>query len=451
MANPVLKTKVSVSFILKDPKIHLDKTKPQNETLILFRVSAGKKIGNRFSTGFKINPKYWDSSKKRVRNVADVSNSLEINNYLDQLKNIFNKIVADRISKGELITKDTIKEIYHSISNKEQIKETDGAMTFFKYCNLFIEGKVKTLKKDNKRGKSTTVSAYKQAIKHIREFQQDEGVKVDFDSIDLEFYYDFIGYMQTKEKDDGSLYSTNTIGKHIKTLKTILNSATNEGHNSSLKYKHPEFKIVKELTTAVYLDMDELKRMFELDLSKYPKHEKARDIFIMGCETGQRISDYNDFLNCQIVKEDDGEYVEVIQKKTGNKVWCFITPVMRKIMNDRYEGKPPKPMIEQYINTCIKEVAQMAEINQRVKFERTEGGKMIVKEIPKYDLISTHTARRSYSTIKYKLGVKVHDIMTLTGHKSEREFLKYIREDGKDRAVRIVQSDAFKDSYLKVV
>lgn len=444
MANPVVKTKVSVSFILKEPK-------GKEETLIVFRVSAGRKINSRFSTGYKIKPKYWDSTKKKVRNVADVSNSLEINNYLDQLKNEFNKIVADKISKGEVVTKESFKDIYHSISNKEQIKENDDEMTFFKYCELFIEGKKKSLKKDSKRGKSTTVSAYEQAINHIKEFQQDEGFKVDFESIDLEFYYDFIEYMQTKKKKDGTFYSANTIGKHIKTLKTILNSATYEGYNSNLKYKHSEFKIVKELTTAIYLDNDELMKMFELDLSKYPEHQTARDIFIIGCETGQRISDYNELSKCQIVKHKGEDFFVVNQKKTGNKVLCLITPVIRKIMNDRYEGKPPKPMIEQYINSCIKEVAQMAGIDEFVRFERTEGGKKVVKEIPKYDLISTHTARRSYSTIKYKVGVDVHDIMPLTGHKSEREFLKYIREDGKDKAARIVQSDAFKDSYLKVV
>ena len=444
MSNPVVKTKVSVSYVLKEPK-------GKDETLIVFRVSAGRKINRRFSTGYKVKPKFWDSAKKRIKNVAAVSNSLEINNYLDQLKNEFNKIVADRISKGEVITKDSIKEIYHSISNNEQIKESDGEMTFFKFCDLFIQNKTRTLKKDNKRNKSTTVSAYKQAIKHIREFQEDEGFKVEFESIDLEFYFSFIEYMQTKEKGDGTLYATNTIGKHIKTLKTILNSATNEGYNSNSKYRHPEFKIVKELTTAVYLNMDELKKMVELDLSKYPQHEKARDIFIMGCETGQRISDYNNFSNCQIIKEEDGDYIEVVQKKTNNRVYCFITPVMRDIMNKRYNGKPPTPMIEQYINSCIKEVGQMAEINEKIRFERTEGGEKLVKQVPKYELISSHTARRSYSTIKYKLGVKVHDIMVFTGHKSEREFLKYIREDGKDRAARIVQSKAFKDSYLKVV
>lgn len=444
MKNPVVKTQVSVSFILKEPK-------KKDGTIILFRVSAGRDINNRFSTGYKIKPKYWDSTKKKVRNVADVSNSLEINNYLGQLKNEFNKIVADKISKGEVLTKESLKEIYHSISNKGQIKEDSDEMTFFKYCDTFIAGKRKTLKKDDKRGKSTTVSVYQQAINHLKEFESQTGFKISFDSIDLNFYYDFIEYMQNKEMKNGSLYSLNTIGKHIRSLKTILNAATYDGFNTNLKYKHPEFKITEELTTEVYLSNEELMKMCKLDLSNYPEHEKARDIFILGCETGQRISDYNNFSNCEIFSQNKEDYFVVNQKKTGNKVFCLITPMMREIMNARYNGNPPSFMNEQYINVKIKEVAQMAGIKDLVKVEETKGGKKIFNEIAKYKLISSHTARRSYSTIKYRAGVPVHDIMQLTGHKSEREFLKYIREDGREKAARVTDTKAFKDSYLKVV
>ena len=104
--------------------------------------------------------------------------------------------------------------------------------------NEFISNKKKSLPK--KRGsKSETVGVYEQAIKHLKEFQQDENYEIDFKSIDLEFYYEFIEYMQTKEKKDGTHYSANTIGKHIKTLKTILNAATYDGYNENHKYKHP--------------------------------------------------------------------------------------------------------------------------------------------------------------------------------------------------------------------
>lgn len=447
---PVVKTGVTVSFVLKEPKIHLDNSNNRNETLIVFRVSSGKGINKRFSTGFKINPKYWDSGKQRVRNVAAVSNSLVINNNLDSLKNDFNKLIADKISNKVIITSDIIKEVYKSVSNKNLVAEREEQMTFFKFCNIFIEKKKVSLPK-KRGGKSETVGVYEQAIKHLKEFQEDENYEVDFNSIDLEFYYEFREYMQTKEKKDGTLYSANTIGKHIKTLKTILNAATYEGYNTNLKYKHPEFKIVNEITTAIYLTNDELMDMFELDLSNNKNQEKARDIFLIGCEIGQRVSDYNNLQNCEITKHNGDEYFVITQKKTGNIVHCIITPAIRSIMNTRYDGKPPSKMSEPYINKYIKEVGEEAKINEKIVFKRTQGGVLKETRINKYDLISTHTARRSYATNKYRAGVPVHDILPLTGHKSERELLKYIRENGMDKAARIVNTKPFRDSYMKVV
>ena len=450
MSKAVTKTSVSVSFVLKEAKIHLDKTKERNETTIVFRVSAGRGVQKRFSTGYKINPLYWDSSKQKVRNVAAISNSVEINNYLDELKNNFNKAVANSVAKGELITRSFLDDLYEVISNRKQVVDVEEEMTFFKFCDDFIELKKKTLiaKKGNK---NDTIKAYEQAIGFIKSFQKEEGFKVDFDTIDLNFYYEFVDYMQTKKKADGGLYSANTIGKHIKTLKTILNSATSEGFNTNLKYKHTEFKIVKELTTAIYLTSEEIKEIFRKDLTNYPRHQKARDLFFMGCATGQRVSDFNRFSECLVENHKGSEYVVLNQFKTGNKVYCRITPAMRLIMNTRYDGKFPSPMVEQHINDLIKEVAHMVGIKELVNYERTQGGKKIIEKIPKYNLVSTHTARRSYATNKFKAGVLVHDIMILTGHKSEREFLKYIREDGQEQAHRVATSEEFENSFLKVV
>ena len=446
----VVKTGVTVSFVLKEPKIDLDDSTNRDETLIIFRVSSGRDINKRFSTGFKINPKYWDSGKYRVRNVAAVSNSLEINNYLDSLKYDFNKLIADKITDKIPITADVVKEVYNAVSNKELVAERVEQMTFFKFCDVFISNKKMSLPK--KRGnKSETVGVYEQAITHLKEFQKDKNFKVDFDTIDLDFYYEFKGYMETKKKKDGEFYAKSTFGKHIKTLKSILNAATYQGHNNNLKYRHPEFKIISEVTTAIYLNNDELMAMFQLDLSSNKNQEKARDIFLIGCEIGQRVSDYNNLQNCEIAERNGDEYFVIKQKKTGNIVHCLITPAVRSIMNKRYDGKPPSKMSEPYINKFIKEVGAEAKINEKITFKRTQGGVLKETSISKYDLISTHTARRSYATNKYRAGVPVHDILPLTGHKTEREFLKYIREDGMDKAARIVNTKAFKDSYLKVV
>lgn len=453
MNAPVIKTSVTATFLLKEPNIHLDDKKNRNETIIVFRVTAGRNIDVRFSTGYKINPRYWNKAKKRVKNVAAVTNAVPINIDLDKIKNDFDRLVAQYITDRKAITKDSIKQIYQTVSISQLIAPVvEEKMTFFKFCNeIFIPTKEKKLPK-TRGGKSQTVSVYKQGISHYREFQEDEMFDVDFDTIDMGFYYEFIEYMQDKTKKDGTNYSVNTIGKHIKTLCTILNEATALEYNTRLAYKSADFKIVSEITTAIYLTNDELQKMINLDLSKHPKHEKARDIFIMGAETGQRVSDFNRFSECNIETNDKKErYFVVNQKKTGNKVHCFITPVMKQLMDTRYKGEAPSKMIEQHINKYIKEVAEMTNIEDVVVFERTEGGVKVERKIPKYSLVATHSARRSYSTNKFKAGLKPSEIMHLTGHKTEREFLKYIREDGKTQASRIVNTEAFKNSYLKVV
>jgi len=450
MSKPVKKTSVTASFILKEPTIHLNSEISRNETIIVFRVVSGRKIQKKFSTGYKVNPKYWDKDKQRIRNVAAVSNSVQINIYLESLKNKFDKLIADKVMSDIPISKSVIKEVFDTVSNRKLVVNVEEEMTFFNYCDLFIENKKKTLPK-TRGNKSQTVSVYKQAIKHFKAFQKDEGFKVDFDTIDLEFYYDFIDYMQKKTKDDGSHYSANTIGKHIKTMSTVLNAASNDGYNSNFKYKHPEFKVLKELTTAIFLTKEELQRILKLDLSGLPNHQKARDIFIIGCEIGQRISDYNRLSEFQVQHHKGEDYFVVNQQKTRNKVYCLITPVVRHIMNKRYGGHPPATMPEQHINKLIKVVGEMAKINDLITFERTEGKKKTQKKVPKYDLIATHTARRTYATLKYNAGVPVHDIMVLTGHKTEREFLRYIREDGKDITARIIDTQEIKDSFLQVV
>ena len=453
MNAPVIKTSVTATFLLKEPNIHLDDKKNRNETIIVFRVTAGRNIDVRLSTGYKINPRYWNKAKQRVKNVAAVTNAVPINIDLDKIKNDFDRLVSQYITDRKAITKDSIKEIYHTVSISQLIAPVvEEKMTFFKFCNeIFIPTKEKKLPKTRGK-KSQTVSVYKQGINHYREFQEDEMFDVDFDTIDMGFYYEFIEYMQDKTKKDGTNYSVNTIGKHIKTLCTILNEATALEYNTRLAYKSADFKIVSEITTAIYLTNDELQKMINLDLSKHPKHEKARDIFIMGAETGQRVSDFNRFSECIIETNDKKErYFVVNQKKTGNKVHCFITPVMKQLMDARYKSEAPSKMIEQHINKYIKEVAEMTNIEDVVVFERTEGGVKVERKIPKYRLVATHSARRSYSTNKFKAGLKPSEIMHLTGHKTEREFLKYIREDGKTQASRIVNTEAFKNSYLKVV
>ena len=260
-----------------------------------------------------------------------------------------------------------------------------------KHINL----KEKELPKQRNGNKNSTVKSYEQTLGHLLDFESSFGYELDFD-IDNEFYSDFIEYMnqktyvrQNKEKH----YSLNTIGKQIKNLRTFMIAGMDIGLHTNLKYK--KFKILVEITTAIYLELSELKKIYELDLSDKLHHQLARDIFIIGCEIGQRISDYHNLQEHSIMDFNNEMYIEIKQEKTNKPVLCKITPIIEEIMNTRYSGKLPPNIAEQKLNDYIKIVGKKAGIDTNIKHEITRGGKRVVEYIPKYNLIMGHTARRN--------------------------------------------------------
>jgi hypothetical protein len=106
---------------------------------------------------------------------------------------------------------------------------------------------------------------------------------------------------------------------------------------------------------------------------------------------------------------------------------------------------------EQKINKYIKTVVEMAEINDMVQYEENRGGLKIKKNVAKCDLIKTHTARRSGCTNMYLAGIPVIDIMKVSGHKTEREFLKYVKVTKEQTAVNLASHPFFLGNTLKVV
>ncbi|WP_169515981.1 site-specific integrase [Gaetbulibacter saemankumensis] len=440
MAKSNHRTKGTLRFALKEPN-----SNTQSPIQLIFSLGD---VRIRKSIGYKIEPKYWDIGKQRVKNVNLASNKDEINREINDLENYINAQISELRKTKAIIHKKDVGNIIDAFKKNEE-EEVFVSNDFFDVFNSFIEIKTKMLPV-NRGGRNQTVEAYKQALKFLVKFQKDTKYKVTFESVDLDFYFEFIDYMQSLEKPDGKYYSLNTIGKHIKTLKTFLNYATNVGVNTNFKYKLSEFKIPKEQTTAVYLTKEEKTKLFEFDFSEYRELEQARDIFIIGCEIGQRISDFNNLNNAEIIEMQGKKYFKLKQKKTGETVYCLITPAISSIMKLRYDNNPPPTIHEQYLNDRIKEAAQMVGINEMVKYERTEGGKKVIKNIPKYSLISSHSARRTFCSLHFNEGVPIQEIMTQSGHKTEKEFKNYIRISKEETVRNITNSERFNKSFIAV-
>lgn len=228
-----------------------------------------------------------------------------------------------------------------------------------------------------------------------------------FDDIDYTFCENFIEWMSAKD------LCANTRGSHVKFVKAAMNEALKNKLHSNEDFR--TFRKEMEQIDAVYLTNEEVTKVAELPLCGH--HKLARDIFILGCHTGMRFSDYSRLSMNDI---SDG-VIHFITQKCKAPVDIPVHPRVAKILKS-YGGTMPS-MTGQRFNLYIKEVCKEAGITEEVLVRK--GGKQL--RCKKYELVSSHTARRTGLTNMYKAGIPTYRCMMISGHKTEHVFLTYLR------------------------
>lgn len=272
------------------------------------------------------------------------------------------------------------------------------------------------------------------------DYQSTIGKKIDFETITVDFHNDYTEYLKALE------LSTNTIGKDIKIIKAVMNEATERGINTNLQYKSRKFIKPTEETESIYLNKSELMELQSLDLSSNTRLDNVRDLFLIGCYSGLRFSDYSILTNQNI---KDG-FIEISQIKTGDKIAIPVHPVVKRIFK-KYNGKLPRSISNQKSNDYLKEIGKLLpSLSETFTHTITKGGTKIIKSRSKWELLTTHTARRSFATNSYLDGIPTISIMAVTGHKTEKSFLRYIKLTETDHA-KIIQKHWNKQNQLKAV
>ena len=282
----------------------------------------------------------------------------------------------------------------------------------------------------------STIKNYKGFIIQFDEFCKVKHKRYDFGDIDLKFYDDFVAYFTTKD------YSINTIGRLIKELKIIMRAAREEGLHDNGLIESRKFRVLTAEVENIYLTESEIKAIAEVDLKGDKHRDIARDIFLVGCYTAQRFSDYSTINEGNIRTLDSGQKViDLKQQKTGNKVVIPIRAELQAIL-DKYENRLPKAY-EQKVNKYIKEIAREAGIVDMVEVSYIENGEKKSHLVEKCELVKTHTARRSGATNMYLAGIPTIAIMKITGHKTEKEFMKYIKITEEQTAMELMNHPYF--------
>ena len=417
-----------VRFSFKDP-IHILEASKKKESLIFLHFSYGRRF--KYSTGYKSCFENWDFDKQKIKETkSNIINAREVNEFLSNIENAIKKEYSRLIAENLNITNELLKSFLDDLLNKNKTIDTPKVLSFFDFANSFLEIKEKEIS-------IITKMSYKQTLEKIKNYSIYSSEKITFNTFDKYFAVNFVSYLEELE------YSQNTVSKHFKNLKTFLKEADRKRLITNINFNITDYSVKPEQTTAIYLTDEEIKLMFNMDLSKYKELELARDVFLMGCYSGQRVSDYNGLAKESIKNINGVNYFVIKQKKTKTIVQCPITKEMTEIMNKRYNGNPPHKILEQDLNKNIKQVGQILGFNELVEISITKGGKEKNERIPKYSLIHSHTARRSFCTNMYKRKMSPTDIMHFSGHKTEREFYKYIRIYGEERASHIVGQGFF--------
>ena len=404
------------------------------------------------STGMKINPRQWLQQEQRPRTTHPDYGHIKttLKGYKDAMEEVYAEYGMD-----------------DSMAFKRRVKQKMGLISAVKPGQIpdFLDGVTEHLR----LLKDRTPSYLRKLNRVVALWQEFVDVKDmgtlafrDFDRNLLEQFYNWMVY-EREESEEGGNLAPNTAANMIKSTYTLLNAtgpvtykgrAGGRGFHDNVDYRENPFRVREKDTPQVALTLDELKKLQGYSGPK--RLQQVRDLFLIGCFTGQRISDYSR-INRTWIKEMQGqEFLQFNAKKTGQQITIPLLPHLKEIL-ERYNYSAPsgsngKVISEVKFNEYLKELCRKAGIDALVEDEEFDRDKGEMKKVfvEKWSKVTSHTARRTAAALFYDLGLPMSDIMLITGHSTERNLKKYIRRNNMNAAVamadrmRTIMNDKWK-------
>lgn len=394
---------IKTTFVLKEPK-------SSSETII-YLVMRWDGLQMKISTKQKVNPKFWNKDRLKVKETISEKNHQHINKELVEIEkvaykmfNSFTDTFKRKPNSEEL--KNLIEQEY--FQNNPMFKKVDKK-TILDYFDDYIE----TIKSTTAH---TTVQKYKQAKENFKVFQKDKKRIYNTEMIDLKFRNEYVEYLIETKK-----YAPTTVYRKMKFLRTVLYFIENLGIKVN-PFLHNSRFLTKDIEVDnIALSENEIDELERLNLSDNKRLEQVRDLFLVACYTGQRFSDLNKINQSNII---DDEYIAIRQQKTNEQLTLPLLKVVKTILV-KYSYKLPKISNVKF-NEYIKDVAKLCEtLNKQYNGDN--------KKV-RWQMISSHTARRTFVTLNYGKGVDLDTLKLGTGHKQTKTLQTYIKMNDKQKA-----------------
>ena len=379
---------------------------------------ASKRI--EFTTGYRIDAAKWDTDKQRVRNGCTnklKQSASEINasllGYYTEVQEIFKKFEVEEI----MPTPEQIKEAFNALHKpiEEEVKPRNSTPNaFYKVFDEFV--------RDCGRQNDWTDSTYEKfaAVKnHLMNFR--DGLTFDF--FDEKGLNDYVTYL----RDVKEMRNT-TIGKQLSFLKWFLRWAFKKGVHQNNAYDSYKPKLKSTQKKIIFLTWDELNRLREFKIpSNKQAIERVRDVFLFQCFTGLRYSDVFNLRRSDI----KGDHIEVTTVKTSDSLIIELNKhskaILDKYKDVAFEDNKVLPVItNQKMNDYLKELAELADIDEPIRQTYYKGNERIDEVTPKYALLGTHAGRRTFICNALALGIPPQVVMKWTGHSDYKAMKPYI-------------------------
>ena len=371
-----------------------------------------------FTTGYRIDVAKWDADKQRVKNGCTnklKQSASEINadllKYYTEIQNVFKEFEV----RETMPTTQQLKDAFNlrmKDTNGEQ--QEDVRISFWEVFDEFV--------KECGNQNNWTKSTYEKfaAVKaHIKEFKEDVAFEY-FDEFGLNEYINFL-----RDKKD---MRNSTIGKQLGFLKWFLRWSFKKGYHQNIAYDTFRPKLKTTPKKVIFLTWDELNKLKDYQIPQDKQYlERVRDVFLFCCFSSLRYSDVRNLKRCD-VKSD---HIEVTTVKTADNLIIelndYSKTILEKYKDVQFEDDMVLPVISnQKMNDYLKELGELAEIDEPVRETYYKGNERIDEIFPKYALLSTHAGRKTFICNALALGIPAEVVMKWTGHSDYKAMKHYI-------------------------
>ncbi|MGK0291555.1 MAG: site-specific recombinase XerD [bacterium] len=331
----------------------------------------------------------WNSETGKA--YAKRRGSIQVNNFLDALRNNLYDHHTEMIKNGDLVTAKKLKDKFLGIEEDQR-----SLLEVFEYHNNQMKELVGV------SYAAATIKRYDTTIDHVQRFLKHQYKRKDIPlrQIKYSFITDLEHYFKTVRK-----CNHNSTLKYIKNVRKVINLAIKNEWLDKDPFAKYQAKLVE--VKREYINKEELQRLATLKLS-IPRLDMVRDMFIFACYSGLAYIDISNLTKDNIRIGIDGyKWIIMERKKTKTPSNIPLLPIAEELVekHEDFPGKKTDDHIfpnfsKKKLNTYLKELADLASIDKNLTF---------------------HIARHTFATtVTLANGVPIESISSMLGHKSIR-------------------------------